>query len=480
MEQEKKIRREIANSNERRRMQSINSGFANLRTLLPQHEGEKLSKASILQQTADYIYSLEQEKTRLLSQNCQLKRLLGQTQHLVDTDETDSAPAPKRRLIEAGQKLFLEDEEDLTEIQNKLDKERRTRMALEERVRGLENQLISSNRKEIIQRYSTEEAEETVLEYPGTMTLSGQTVLTPAAKKQGVETVLPSIIHCVKGDGGRVEVEPIPRITEVAAPDQQPQTLEIANVQDPETGVTRQYIVTTQMNDTTSKQNLETIVEAIRHLEGDHLFSDQAGPHEVVKEEIVESCINIEDNGNVVEMSLPGSVFTTSAIINSLPQVPVPLTSSAPGPGSANYQLTVSLPTVPVASMQNQTQQIQVRHSQSMSGGSYHGVCSQVPVTVSNLVSSLQQPLPQAQVSFLPQVPVSIPHASLPPVSSLTGPGPAPLDLGHSVPPQTSPVNLELAGSGESGSVTPTGEMTGSPPQSSPVNLAQPSQNQEC
>ena len=103
-------------------------------------------------------------------------------------------------------------------------------------------------------------------------------------------------------------------------------------------------------------------------------------------------------------MSLPGSVFTTSAIINSLPQVPVPLTSSAPGPGSANYQLTVSLPTVPVASMQNQTQQIQVRHSQSMSGGSYHGACSQVPVTVSNLVSSLQQPLPQAQVSFLPQV----------------------------------------------------------------------------
>ena len=135
MEQEKRIRREIANSNERRRMQSINSGFANLRTLLPHHEGEKLSKASILQQTADYIYSLEQEKTRLLSQNCQLKRLLGQTQHLVDTDETDSAPATKRRLIDTGQKLLLEEDEDLAEIQIKLDKERRTRMALEERVR---------------------------------------------------------------------------------------------------------------------------------------------------------------------------------------------------------------------------------------------------------------------------------------------------------------------------------------------------------
>ena len=45
--QERKIRREIANSNERRRMQSINAGFQSLRTLLPQHEGEKLSKVNL-------------------------------------------------------------------------------------------------------------------------------------------------------------------------------------------------------------------------------------------------------------------------------------------------------------------------------------------------------------------------------------------------------------------------------------------------
>lgn len=44
LEQEKRIRREIANSNERRRMQSINAGFQSLRTLLPHHDGEKLSK----------------------------------------------------------------------------------------------------------------------------------------------------------------------------------------------------------------------------------------------------------------------------------------------------------------------------------------------------------------------------------------------------------------------------------------------------
>ncbi|EEC17704.1 activator protein, putative [Ixodes scapularis] len=48
MEQEKRIRREIANSNERRRMQSINAGFQSLRTLLPHHDGEKLSKPNTM------------------------------------------------------------------------------------------------------------------------------------------------------------------------------------------------------------------------------------------------------------------------------------------------------------------------------------------------------------------------------------------------------------------------------------------------
>jgi len=484
MEQEKRIRREIANSNERRRMQSINSGFASLRTLLPHHEGEKLSKAAILQQTAEYIYSLEQEKTRLLSQNCQLKRLLGQTQHLVDTDETDSAPAPKRRLIDTGQKLLLEDEEDLNEVQNKLERERRTRMALEERVRVLEGQMYqggnNSNRKQVIQRYSTDEpqheqppppppqpqqheqtVETTTESEPMEYNSQGQTILTAAAKKlAGIETLvidqsgrLPSIIQCaMKGDGTRVEVEQIPRLSELT--NETTQAVEIASVQDPETGATRQYIVT-QMCD--SKQNLETIVEAIRHLEGDHVFSEESGPHQVVKEEVVESCI-IEDNGNVVEMTLPNNCFTTTNIINSLPQIPVS-TYQLTLPSSLSLPLSASLPTVPVASLQQSTQMI--------------------PVSVSNLVSSLQQPLPQA--TFLPQVPVSSLSHSLPPVSTLSGSLPSlPIELGHIHPPQTSPVNLELGPSSgpgsmsHTGSVTPNSELSNSPPQSSPVNLAQP------
>ena len=55
---------------EKRRRQS--EDIQNLQKLLPHHKGEKLSKAMILQHTAEYIYQLEQEKTRLVSQNSQL------------------------------------------------------------------------------------------------------------------------------------------------------------------------------------------------------------------------------------------------------------------------------------------------------------------------------------------------------------------------------------------------------------------------
>jgi len=46
LDQDKRMRREIANCNERRRMQSINSGFQSLKTLLPHHDSEKLSKVN--------------------------------------------------------------------------------------------------------------------------------------------------------------------------------------------------------------------------------------------------------------------------------------------------------------------------------------------------------------------------------------------------------------------------------------------------
>lgn len=45
-EDDKRKRRAIANSNERRRMQSINAGFQNLKALIPHSSGEKLSKVN--------------------------------------------------------------------------------------------------------------------------------------------------------------------------------------------------------------------------------------------------------------------------------------------------------------------------------------------------------------------------------------------------------------------------------------------------
>uniref|UniRef100_A0A7E4WEB6 BHLH domain-containing protein n=1 Tax=Panagrellus redivivus TaxID=6233 RepID=A0A7E4WEB6_PANRE len=66
---DRRLRRQIANCNERRRMQSINAGFQALRSLLPRKDGEKMSKAAILQHTADYIQSLQDEKTRLVNEN---------------------------------------------------------------------------------------------------------------------------------------------------------------------------------------------------------------------------------------------------------------------------------------------------------------------------------------------------------------------------------------------------------------------------
>uniref|UniRef100_A0AAQ4P2W6 Transcription factor AP-4 n=1 Tax=Gasterosteus aculeatus aculeatus TaxID=481459 RepID=A0AAQ4P2W6_GASAC len=149
-DQERRIRREIANSNERRRMQSINSGFQSLKTLIPHSDGEKLSKAAILQQTAEYIFTLEQEKTRLLQQNSQLKRI---SQEL-------SGSSPKRRRVEEkdegiGSPDILEEEKaedlrrDMIELRQQLEKERSVRMMLEDQMRSLDEQLYPEKPKAI-------------------------------------------------------------------------------------------------------------------------------------------------------------------------------------------------------------------------------------------------------------------------------------------------------------------------------------------
>jgi len=83
---DKKTRREIANSNERRRMQSINTGFMRLKALVPTISKEKVSKATILQQTAEHIEKLEREN-RQLKQLLQKQNPNGKIELKVDDDK---------------------------------------------------------------------------------------------------------------------------------------------------------------------------------------------------------------------------------------------------------------------------------------------------------------------------------------------------------------------------------------------------------
>lgn len=276
MEQEKRIRREIANSNERRRMQSINAGFQSLRTLLPHHDGEKLSKAAILQQTADYIYQMEQEKTRLLTQNCQLKRLLNQQNHDSDGGSSIDSPLPKRKKTEPVEPVdegigsmsppgieeprTEELKREMIELRIQLDRERRLRMILEEQTRNLEAQLYPERIREIAQQVQLQYHPDGTVE----KLESGHTSL---EDEEHDSLPLPETKTDMR----------IPPITNMPSDPEVPCSNNL--VEKDETPSSSQLYVAS-----TSRQNLETIVEAIRHLEGDHLFRDDPSPSLVIRE----------------------------------------------------------------------------------------------------------------------------------------------------------------------------------------------------
>ncbi|XP_057340387.1 uncharacterized protein LOC130677582 [Microplitis mediator] len=387
MEQEKRMRREIANSNERRRMQSINAGFQSLRTLLPHHEGEKLSKAAILQQTAEYIYQLEQEKTQLLSQNCQLKRLVNQ-------HEGGDVPVKKRKIETQGVVVNLPihvsesgDEglgsmspeplsvitvstdghsivsnnnnagigSEVVDLKRQLERERHQRLNLEKQLRAIQtqlyperfrdNQLIAYQPHEVIEHTDNVMAQETedavaTLQVVSVMSIpavgSTQTVetsnpepSTPPLSPQPVEVIAEEIMKeeeiCPESpkliafatnnqifqatveEQSTPESFSPPNVTYknefhnnstqfiTASPTRPfsppvelqrlPSVLEAAMKAEPKVEVERLPSPASSLEDgtsqarlylaNTSRQNLETIVEAIRHLEGDHLFSDE-------------------------------------------------------------------------------------------------------------------------------------------------------------------------------------------------------------
>ncbi|XP_029108445.1 transcription factor AP-4 isoform X2 [Scleropages formosus] len=224
-------------------MQSINAGFQSLKTLIPHSDGEKLSKAAILQQTAEYIFSLEQEKTRLLQQNNQLKRFI----------QEFSGSSPKRRRAEdkdegIGSPDILEDEKvedlrrEMIELRQQLDKERSARMMLEEQIRSLDAHLYPEKLKVIAQQVQEQHAHTQMLlrlqqqqqqEAPRSPQLVGSS--TPPAPTSHPTVIVPApVLPALPHHITVVTMSPTSVINTVS----------------------------------TSRQNLDTIVQAIQHIEG--------------------------------------------------------------------------------------------------------------------------------------------------------------------------------------------------------------------
>ncbi|XP_076336102.1 uncharacterized protein LOC143239142 isoform X2 [Tachypleus tridentatus] len=324
MEQEKRIRREIANSNERRRMKSINAGFQSLRQLLPQQEGEKLSKAAILQNTAEYIYQLEQEKARLLVQNCQLKRMLN-SQMNVDSDGSSSdSPLPKRKKTETVESsdegigsmsprgsttnVTEEMKQEMIDLQDRVHKEHQLQIIHEKQAQSLDMQMYADQvlgtieehlpEKTKIEQHSSyllnkehlssptaglsqneSDSSEGSVPLPCTdipEDLSGKACTVLSSHSRDIEMASSTQLYVV--DSSILTSKPIPLVSNdvCISPLKPAKTKDLTHY----TTLSHTY----QAN-STSRQNLETIVEAIRHLEGDHMFRDDPEPFIIPKSE---------------------------------------------------------------------------------------------------------------------------------------------------------------------------------------------------
>ncbi|XP_045204429.2 transcription factor AP-4-like isoform X2 [Mercenaria mercenaria] len=251
LESEKRMRREIANSNERRRMQSINAGFQHLRTLLPHTEGEKLSKAAILQQTTDFIRNMQQEKAKIHAQNAYYKRLLSEVSRRCNIDlEMDislcggSPPLKrKKRDTESSDEGITADFEEckyedirreVMELRQKLEQERQLRMVLELRAHTLESHHYAE--KVHLANHSEQH-----VQMPSGPKMDKHVPVTEEPRR---EEKLDSVLMCANHEKDHPSLSP-----------------------------TRPEPVDTPSS--MSRRNLETIVEAIRHLEGESIKNEQ-------------------------------------------------------------------------------------------------------------------------------------------------------------------------------------------------------------
>ncbi|KAH7966553.1 hypothetical protein HPB49_017459 [Dermacentor silvarum] len=262
--------------------------------------GERLKDhkrdAAILQHTAEYIYQLEQEKTRLLSQNSQLKRLLN-CQMSQDSDGSSSdSPLPKRKKgdnmddegIAGMSPQDTETKEDvlreLVDLRVQLERERRLRMILEDQARGMEAQAYTERIREAPaaaphHKVKTEEVADT--------TKAAVVVAQPPPEQQVLATSqfspAPAPVALPAGSASPPRAHPQPPEPLPSPVADLPQDLSTHSMQPtapaatavtPTVATREEVAVPPLQSSPTSRQNLETIVEAIRHLEGDHLFRD--------------------------------------------------------------------------------------------------------------------------------------------------------------------------------------------------------------
>lgn len=249
-------------------------------------------QAAILQQTAEYIYSLEQEKTRLLSQNCQLKRLVNQheggelppkkrkqTEVILPTISAESSdeglgsmsPEP----VSIMQVNVVKPHESSTELKRQLDRERNIRMVLENQIRQLEGQLLQLQQQTHL--YSVEDSDELGLQ------LLAADSLPPVARTQTVVTCSPNISRSPSPEPIPPEQQRLPSVLEAAIkaePKVEVERLPSPTPHEEVAAPARIYV------SNTSRQNLETIVEAIRHLEGDHMFGDEPQQQQQQQQEV--------------------------------------------------------------------------------------------------------------------------------------------------------------------------------------------------
>ena len=149
---DKKMRREIANCNERKRMENINTGFRTLKVLLPQSQNEKTSKAAILQQTAKYIHRLVEEKRRLIEENDKVKhelsKYMSNSQYGIGKGTAFIQPGSGFQPFSSSAQISKPEadycsrmQEEVSKLQDQLKHERNSKCMLEKINRDLESRV---------------------------------------------------------------------------------------------------------------------------------------------------------------------------------------------------------------------------------------------------------------------------------------------------------------------------------------------------